>query len=72
MANGGKWMQQPDIWGLTKCMLQKIYFLLVKTIPFLVQYNRRRWLLPSHKGENGGEGKFTELLRKRSEKAEHM
>jgi hypothetical protein len=30
---------QPDIWGLTKSMLQGIYILLLKTIPFLVQQN---------------------------------
>jgi hypothetical protein len=30
---------QPDIWGLTKGMLQSIYILLLKTIPFLVQQN---------------------------------
>ena len=30
---------QPDIWGLTKGMLQSINILLLKTIPFLVQQN---------------------------------
>ena len=30
---------QPDIWGLTKGMLQSIYILILKTIPFLVQQN---------------------------------
>jgi len=30
---------QPDIWGLTKGMLQKLYFLFLKTISFLVQQN---------------------------------
>ena len=30
---------QPDICGLTKSMLQSVYILLLKTIPFLVQQN---------------------------------
>ena len=30
---------QPDIWGLTKGMLQKIYFTLVKNILCLLQQN---------------------------------
>ena len=30
---------QPDIWGLTKGMLQRLYILLLNTIPFLVQQN---------------------------------
>jgi hypothetical protein len=31
---------QPDIWGLTKGMASKyIYFIILKTIPFLVQQN---------------------------------
>jgi hypothetical protein len=30
---------QPDIWGLTKGMLQSINVLLLKTIPFFVQQN---------------------------------
>jgi hypothetical protein len=30
---------QPDIWGLTKGILQSIYILLLETIPFLVQQN---------------------------------
>jgi hypothetical protein len=35
----GQPQHQPDIWGLTKGMLQTVYILLVKTIPFLVQQN---------------------------------
>jgi hypothetical protein len=30
---------QPDIWGLTKGMLKRLYILLLETIPFLVQQN---------------------------------
>jgi hypothetical protein len=30
---------QPDIWGLTQGMLQSLYILLLKNIPFLVKQN---------------------------------